>query len=340
MVSLSKLALAALVLAAAVMFVTPARAELLEEIVAWVNGEIITMSELEQEEQALVAEAYRRFTGDELDENVTRMREGLLVEMIDRKILLDRAKAMFTDLEGIKDSYFEGFKESQGIKDDAEFESMLEAEGLTIESFKIRLLEMYAPEEVLRYEVGNRISVSEDDVDTFYRENPEKFALEDVVTVREIVLLAETDTAKDARRSEANQIVERARAGEDFTELAKEFSEAGTKAEGGLLGELKRGDLSDQLEVVAFALEEGQVSDPIETRYGFHILLVVERTVDEQLLLADTRDRLRTFLEDQKYEEDLTVFRKKMRAEAEWCVKGKYKDRIQPEFNAEVCESM
>ena len=340
MVSLSKLALAALVLAAAVMFVTPARAELLEEIVAWVNGEIITMSELEQEEQALVAEAYRRFTGDELDENVTRMREGLLVEMIDRKILLDRAKAMFTDLEGIKDSYFEGFKESQGINDDAEFENMLEAEGLTIESFKIRLLEMYAPEEVLRYEVGNRISVSEDDVDTFYRENPEKFALEDVVTVREIVLLAETDTAKDARRSEANQIVERARADEDFTELAKEFSEAGTKAEGGLLGELKRGDLSDQLEVVAFALEEGQVSDPIETRYGFHILLVVERTVDEQLLLADTRDRLRTFLEDQKYEEDLTVFRKKMRAEAEWCVKGKYKDRIQPEFNAEVCESM
>ena len=340
MVSFSKLALAALVLAAAVMFVTPARAELLEEIVAWVNGEIITMSELDREEQAMVAEAYRRFTGDELDENVKRMREGLLVEMIDRKILLDRAKAMFTDLEGIKDSYFEGFKESQGINDDAEFERMLEAEGLTIESFKLRLLEMYAPEEVLRYEVGNRISVSEDDVDAFYRENPEKFALEDVVTVREIVLLAETDADKDARRSEANQIVERARAGEDFTELAKEFSEAGTKAEGGLLGELKRGDLSDQLEVVAFALEEGQVSDPIETRYGFHILLVEERTVDEQILLADTRDRLRTFLEDQKYEEDLTVFRKKMRAEAEWCVKAKYKDRIQPEFNAEVCERM
>lgn len=262
------------------------------------------------------------------------------MEMIDRKILLDRAKAMFTDLDGIKDSYFEGFKESQGIADDAEFEAMLRQEGLTIETFKLRLLEMYAPEEVLRYEVGNRISVSDAEVEAYYAENPERFALEDVVTVREIVLLAETDAQKDARRSEAEQIVGRARAGEDFAELATEVSEAGTKAEGGLLGELRRGDLSAQLEEVAFGLAEGQVSDPIETRYGFHILKVETSVVDEQLMLDDARERLREFLEDQRYQEDLTAFRKKMRAEAEWCVKAKYKDRVPPEFAADVCESM
>lgn len=340
MVFLSRVTLLALVLAGAVIFATPARAELLEEIVAWVNGDIVTMNDMEKEEQALVAEAYRRFTGDELDENVQRMRTGLLMEMIDRKILLDRAKAMFTDLDGIKDSYFEGFKENQGITDDAEFDAMLRQEGLTIESFKLRLLEMYAPEEVLRYEVGNRISVSDAEIEAYYAENPERFALEDVVTVREIVLLAETDAQKDARRSEAEQIVERARAGEDFAELATELSEAGTKAEGGLLGEQRRGDLSAQLEEVAFGLEEGEVSDPIETRYGFHILRVETSVVDEQLMLDDARERLREFLEDQRYQEDLTTFRKKMRAEAEWCVKAKYQDRVPSEFDADVCESM
>jgi len=340
MISLSKFTLPVLVLVGAVIFVTPARAELFEEIVAWVNGEIITMSEMEREEQAMVAEAYRRYTGDELDESVQRLRAGLLVEMIDRKILLDRAKAMFTDLEGIKDAYFQGFKESQGVTSDAEFESMLQQEGLTIESFKLRLLEMYAPEEVLRYEVGNRISVSDAEVEAFYKENPQRFVLDDVVTVREIVLLADTDAKKDAKRAEAEQVVERARAGEDFAELAKEISEAGTKAEGGLLGELKRGDLSDQLETVAFGLETDQVSDPIETRYGFHILKVEESVVGERILLDDARERLREFLEDQKYEEDLEAFRKKMRAEAEWCVKAKYKDRVPSEYSPDVCESM
>jgi len=340
MLSNSNVALAVLLLVGSVIFVTPARAELLEEIVAWVNGDIITMSEMDKEEQAMVAEAYRRFTGEELDESVRMMREGLLVEMIDRKILLDRARAMFSDLEGIKNAYFEGFKESQGITDDAEFERMLAQEGLTLESFKLRLLEMYAPEEVLRYEVSNRISVSDQEIDTYYQEHPEQFAIEDEVTVREIVLLADTDAKKDARLPEAEQIVERARAGEDFASLAREFSEAGSKAEGGLLGELKRGDLSSQLEAVAFTLEERQISDPIPTPYGFHILMVEERTVGEKMLLEDSREQLRVFLENQKYEVDLKAFRDKMRAEAEWCVKAKYKDRIPPEFNPDVCESM
>ena len=340
MKTLLRLALLALALSGAVIFSAPARAELLEEIVAWVNGDIITMGEMDKEEQAMVAEAYRRFTGDELDETVKRMRAGLLVEMVDRKILLDRAKAMFSDLDGIKNSYFEGFKESQGITDDAEFARMLEQEGLTVESFKLRLLEMYAPEEVLRYEVGNRISVSDEEVETYYREHPEQFALKDEVTVREIVLLADTDAKRNSRRPEAEQIVERARAGESFATLAKELSEAGTKAESGLLGEVERGDLSAQLESVAFTLEAGQVSDPIETDYGFHILMVEKRTVGEVLSLEDSQDRLRKFLEDTKYETDLKAFREKMRAQAEWCVKAKYKDRIPAEFAPEICESM
>jgi peptidyl-prolyl cis-trans isomerase SurA len=334
------MALPVLVLTGAAMCVTPARAELLEEIVAWVNGEIITMTDMEQEEQAMVAEAYKRYTGAELDENVKAMRQGLLVEMIDRKILLDRARAMFSDIEGVKDTYYEGFKESQGIADDAEFARMLEQEGMTVASFKLRLLEMYAPEEVLRYEVGNRISVSDEEIESYYQDHPEMFALEDQLTVREIVLLADTDVKKEARRSDAEQVVERARSGEDFTELAREVSEAGTKAEGGLLGELKRGDLSTQIEEVAFGLGLGEVSDPIETPYGFHILTVEERTVGEQMTLDDTRDRLRTFLEDQKYQEELTTFRKKIRAEAEWCVKAKYQDRVPSIFDPDICESM
>ena len=106
-----------------------ARAEMVEEIVAFVNGDIITRSEFEQEEQLMVAEAYRRYTGTELDERVKALRASMLIDMVDRRILLAKAQLMFKDLEGIKKIYYEGFKENQKIKSDAEFEEMLKAEG-------------------------------------------------------------------------------------------------------------------------------------------------------------------------------------------------------------------
>jgi parvulin-like peptidyl-prolyl isomerase len=316
------------------------RGELLEEIVASVNGDIITRNDLEVEEQQMLSEAYRRFTGDELDQQVELLQENLLVEMIDRKILLDRARAMFTDIEGVKEMYFDGFKQSQNINDDAEFARMLEQEGMTVEEFKQRLLEVYAPEEVLRVEVGNRISVSEGTVDRYYQEHPDQFAMEDEVTVREIVVLVESESDRSAKLTEAEAIVARVNNGEEFSSVAQDVSDAGTRAEGGLLGMVKRGHLSEQLEAIAFEIEEGQVSAPIETPYGYHILIVESRKVDAKASLEDVRENVRLFLEDQKYQEELTVFRAKMRREAEWCVRPRYTDRVPEAFAVEICEEM
>lgn len=316
----------------------PARAELLEEIVAFVNGDVITKSELEQQEQVMLAEAYKRFTGADLDTQVKTLRENMLVDMVDQRILLDRAKTMFSDLEGIKKMYYDGFKENQGIEDDAEFAKVLQQEGMTVDEFKQRLLEIYAPEEVLRLEVRNRISVSDREVEKYYNDHLAEFDKKDEVTVREIVLLADTEEKKAARRPEAEKIVERARSGEDFAEVAGAVSESGTKDKGGLLGPVGRGDLAQTLEAVAFSLPAGQVSDPLETPYGFHILKVESRTVGQRATLDEVREQLREFIEGQKYDEDLDRFRKRVRSEAEWCVKRKYRDRVPAGVDAETCE--
>lgn len=318
----------------------PARAEVLEEIVAIVNGEIVTSSEFEEEEQAMMAAAYREFTGDELDRQVKQLRENMLLEMIDRKIIIDRARAMFQDIDSIKNSYYEGVKQSENITDDAEFARLLAQQGMTIESFKDMLFERFVPEEVLRIEVGSRISVSDREIEAYYESHIEEFTAAETVTVREIVLLADSDEQKQARRAEADQIVERARGGEDFAELAQTLSDAGTKGDGGLLESLKRGDLSAQLEEVAFGIVEGEISAPIETPYGYHILMVEERGGGNQTDLDDVRERLRTLLEDKKYNEALIRYRNKSRAESEWCVKAKFRDRLSEGVNAQICETM
>ena len=119
-----------------------------------------------------------------------------------------------------------------------------------------------------------------------------------------------------------------------------ELSEAGTKTNGGLLGEVKRGDLSAKLESVAFELPAGQVSDPIEMPYGFHILMVEKRRVSERVPFDEAKDRIRKYLEDQKYQEALATFRKKIRAEAEWCVNEKYANRMPQGVKVTVCQGM
>ena len=314
-------------------------AETLEEIVAYVNGDIITKSELEQQAQVLVSEAYKRCSGDELDRQVKQLNENILLDMVDQRILLDRAKTMFSDIEGIKKMYYEGFKENQGIEDDAEFAKMLEKEGMTVDDFKQRLLEIYAPEEVLRLEVKNRISIGDREVEQYYKDHAAEFDKKDEVTVREIVLLAETPDKQAARRDEVKAVLQRLRSGEDFAAVAEQVSESGTKEKGGLLGTVGRGDLSQALESAAFSMQAGEVSDALETPYGFHILKVESRTVGERASLDEVRETLREMLAAKKYDEDVTVFRKKIRSEAEWCVKRKYRERIAAGEDVQICES-
>jgi parvulin-like peptidyl-prolyl isomerase len=316
----------------------PARAEIVEEIVAWVNGDVITSSQFDAEEQMMTSEAYRRFAGEELDEQVKLIRLGLLIQMIDSKILVDRAERLY-DLDKMGEVFYNSFKNQQGIEDEEEFIRLLEQDGMTIDELKERLIALYAPEEVKRFEIGSKVPVGDKELETFYAEHPELFLVPGEVTVREIILLADTPEKKDELRARALEIREKVATDGDFAEMAIEFSEAGTAAEGGLLGPLKVGDLSSQLEEVAFGLPVDEVSEVLETPYGFHILKIESRQEEGARPLDEIRDQLRLALEDQKYFTELETFMVEARAEADWCVKEKYKDRL-PEEIAEghICQ--
>ena len=109
---------------------TPAQAEIVEEIIAWVNGEIITVSENDEEEQARIAEAYRTLSGTELDEHIAELREQLLINLIDRRILLHQAQAMGYDLEQMGDSFLDTFAKQQGYDGVEEIQAMAERDGM------------------------------------------------------------------------------------------------------------------------------------------------------------------------------------------------------------------
>jgi peptidyl-prolyl cis-trans isomerase SurA len=329
----------ALMLMLSAAFAAPVSAEIVEEIVAVVNGDIITKSDFEQEEQTMIAEAYRQLAGAELDKQVGEIREQLLMQIIDRKILLHKAEAMY-DTEQMGEIFMESFKSYNQITDEEELERLLAREGMTIEELTEKLIENFAPEEVIRFEVASRVAVGEKEIEAYYEENPEQFQVAGEVTLREIVLAAKSDARKMERRGEAEEIRRRAASGEDFAELARQYSDAGTKEGGGLLGPLKRGELAEQLETLAFSLPIGEVSEIVETPHGLHVVKVDSRTDDGLAPLDEVRENLRFFLERLKTADELEQFMEKARSEAEWCVKPSYVDRLPPGVEKQHCTGL
>jgi parvulin-like peptidyl-prolyl isomerase len=110
--------------------------------------------------------------------------------------------------------------------------------------------------------------------------------------------------------------------------VAIEVSQAGTASSGGMLGTVKKGDLSPRLEEIAFTLPVGSVSELLEMPYGFHIVKVEAREPDRFTPLDEVRDTLRKALENKKFAEERDKFLDKARADAEWCVKPSYRNRL------------
>jgi parvulin-like peptidyl-prolyl isomerase len=305
---------------------SPLAAEVIEEIVAVVDGEIITRSEFEEEEQALLAEAYRRFTGAELDRQVEAIRAQVLTQMIDRKVLMHRAARLF-DLSGYEQVLLDQFKKDNSIDSDQELERLLAAEGMTVGDVRRRLIEQVAPQEVIRAEVGNRVASSPAEIEEYYEQNKEMFRIKAEYTLREIVIRAGEED-REEKRALAGQILEQARAeSADFAALAREHSEAGTAEGGGSLGAIVAGDLSPELEKAAREMQIGSVSDLLEMEYGFHILRLEDRKEAGLQELEEVREKIRIFLENTQYVEKMNAFLKKARDESDIEVRPGYRDR-------------
>jgi parvulin-like peptidyl-prolyl isomerase len=307
-----------------------ARAEVVEEIVAKVNDDIIAKSDLDEAEREAVAEIYRSQTGKDLDQQVAEVHKSMLRELINQKVLLHRAQRLY-DMEKLGDAILDSFKDYQKIQSDEDLKRMLAQEGMTLSDLKKKLIEMHAWRQVLDAEVRNRIAVGDKEVEAYYGGHPDEFHVPGDVTLREIVLLADS-AHRQARRSEAEAIrAKAAAAGADFAAIAKEFSEAGTKANGGLIGPVKKGELAPALETAAMSLPIGEVSPIIETDYGLYVIKVESRNEDREKPLEDVKEPIRGMLEADRFRIAVADYLHKIWNESEIWIAPKYKNRLSPE---------
>jgi len=257
--------------------------------------------------------------GDQL-ELLKQLRKEAMDLIVEQALVGQAAeKAGFKPDPELVDSAVEDLR-SVFDNDDA-FRMKLEEEGFTEESFRTHIERMNIAKQYLDDFRLEASAVSETDLERYYHDNESRLTLPEQVRVRHILLTWKPLGKPDDRayiREQMLPILERARAGEDFAALAREFSDDyATRQAGGDTGFFGHGQMAPTFEKAAFALQPGEISDRVETSFGVHIIKLEERQEEELVALDDVRDQLREHVSNEQAEEAVRAEIDRLRSEAD-----------------------
>jgi parvulin-like peptidyl-prolyl isomerase len=262
----------------------PAAGEIIERVIVKVNGDIVTLSEFEARQMAAVQAA--RVDEHRVEAYLRENNARILQEAIDDLLLAQRADELGMHLPAayLKE-VIDGIKKDNNITTDEELLEQLKREGMSLEDLKRNIERSVLRREVLRRELESKVAVGEAEARADYEAHKTDYVRPAAVHLSEIVIRSQ-DASSTAL---AKDLVRRARGGEDFAALARAYSQVPSRVSGGDLGELRRGELTGDLEKVVFALPKGGVSEPIRTAEGFRILHVSDKSEGSVVPFDDAR---------------------------------------------------
>lgn len=303
---------------------------LVEEIIAKVNGDIITRSELERDRNTLEAELRARgVTGPQLDQQVEERGKDILRERIDGLLLVQKGKEMGISVDAEVSKQLADLQVQSKIADPDKFQSfILQQTGMRFEDYKSEMRNYFLRQRVLRELVGREITIPRAELMKHYEANKNDFVREDQIFLREIFLSTEGKSEAElaAVEKKAKDLAARAKKGERFHELAKANSESVTKDEFGALPPLKKGDLNKVLVDAVWDQERGFVSDPIRLPNGYIILRVEERHKAGQASFEEVENEIMERLYMKQFQPGVRTMLTNLRLDAFLEIKPGYVD--------------
>jgi peptidyl-prolyl cis-trans isomerase SurA len=251
-----------------------------------------------------------------------------LRDLIDNLLLIQRAKDMGVNVDTEVVRRMDQIRQENNIASMEELEKQVRASGMEYEDFRANIRnELYRPE-VMRRDVGAGIVPDRTEIQKYYDEHMQQFVRPEQVYVREILVNTEgkTEAETPALQAKAGGLLARVKAGEDFGELAKRFSDGSTAKTGGELGMFQRGQLAPALEAAAFQLNRNEVTPVIPIQTGFLILQVMEHYVAGQQPLEKVENEITNILYSEKLRPALRTYLDKLREDNYLWVKPGYVD--------------
>jgi len=289
-----------------------------DRVICVVNSDAVTLYELQDAEAYVVHETKQ---APSTPEEHAALREKTLAGIIEKRLQLqqaEREKIVIDDAE-MKEQLDE-IQKRLGAKNDAEFEQMVQAQGLSLDGLKKRLREQLLVERIKRRKVNLRISVTEEDIDQYLNANREKLETGLSFEARHILFVPPAGAGEDgwqAARRRAEDVYTRVMGGAEFGELAREFSDdTGTAKNGGRLGVLKRGELAPDIEKAILRLSPGEHSPPFRSEVGYHLFELESKETLAGERLTQARNQIRDILYKQKYEVRLKEWLVEIRSKA------------------------
>jgi peptidyl-prolyl cis-trans isomerase SurA len=280
----------------------PQAPQVVNRIVATIDGEPVTLFELETFSNQMRQRAGAAGAAAEVPTDQRAMLDELVLEKIMRKQVQTQG---VTATDQQIDAYIMSIRERNKLTD-AQLKQALVQQGLTWEQYRAQVAVDIERAALINKEIRNKVNVSPEEIERYYKEHLGEYGTAEKAHVRMLSRLtppAATAEQRAAVRAEAEHLRKEAADGKDFAALAKEHSQGPGAADGGDIGEVARGQMQEEFEKAVFSLKPGEVSDVIETDSGYHIIKVEQRAGEAHQPLAEVKDDIREKLYRENMEE-------------------------------------
>jgi len=292
----------------------PVPAEL-PDVLARVNGRAVTKAEFQQAVRNLEAQAGGPVPPDRRD----LIYRQVLDQLVGFRLLVQESEVRKTPIPETEITSRLAEIRKQ-FPDEAAFKAALAERGTTPEKLAAEFREQLAAMKLVETVVTPTVAVGDQQLDEFYKKNPERFQQPEAVRTSHILIRVPEKAeaaARRAARAEADRVRAAAFKGEDFAALAKQHSQdQGSAVNGGDLGFVVRGQTVPAFEEAAFSIKPGQVSQVVETTFGYHVLKVGEHRAARTVPLDEVKGEVTEFLKQQQLQEKTAAFVEQLKAKA------------------------
>jgi len=314
-----------------------------EEIIARVNNEIITRSELEKARAAAQEDAKQECQGkctpEQLRNDIEDREKNTLRDLIDQSLLVQRGKDMGLNVEPEVIKRLDQLRQQNKIDSMEDLEKAVTAQGSNWEDFKNNIRNGLLTQRVISSEVGSHINIGKEEISKYYDDHKKEFVRPEQVALREIEVSTEgkKDEELPELKKKAETALKRVKDGEDFGEIAKRFSDSSTAKQGGFLGVYKRGELSKGLEEIVFKMKKNELTDVMDTKQGYLVLQVLERYEAGEQPLNKVENEIMDHLYSERMEPAMRQYLKTLREQSYVVIKPGYQE-IAGGGNSEIQE--